>query len=239
MKRTFKIFTDFDGTVTTEDIGDSIFREFGERGKVDKIIEDLLNDYISSRECWERLCEITGFVDKEKLDEFIMSREVEPTFFPFVNYCRENDHDLFIISDGFDYYINKILEKNKLDEIKVFANSLSVNADGKLIPSFPYYDERFPVSANCKGKHIINNSSDEDYTVFIGDGNSDREPVQFVDFIFAKDSLLKYCEMNRITFFPFKNYNDVIFKLEELSSKKKLKKRHQAELKRREVYMAE
>ena len=68
---------------------------------------------------------------------------------------------------------------------------------------------------------------------------SDNDAIQYVDFIFAKNDLLKYCEVNRITYFPFNNFDDVISRLDELSAKKRLKKRHQAELKRREAFMIE
>jgi 2-hydroxy-3-keto-5-methylthiopentenyl-1-phosphate phosphatase len=93
--------------------------------------------------------------------------------------------------------------------------------------------------ANCKRKHILENSGEEDFTIYIGDGFSDRDPIQYVDFIFAKDNLLKYCEKERITYFPFNDFDDVISRLNELSSKKRLKKRYQAELKRREAFMIE
>jgi 2-hydroxy-3-keto-5-methylthiopentenyl-1-phosphate phosphatase len=63
--------------------------------------------------------------------------------------------------------------------------------------------------------------------------------VHFCDFIFAKDDLLKYCEKERITFFPFNNFDDVIERMEMLRQKKRLKKRHQAELNRREIYIKE
>ena len=122
--------------------------------------------------------------------------------------------------------------------MKYFANTLEVK-NGKLIPSFPYFRADFVSSANCKRDHIINNSSDDDYTVFIGDGNSDKGAVLYSDFIFAKNGLLRFCEMERITYFPFKNFYDVINRLEELMNKKRLKKRHQAQLKRREAYIVE
>jgi 2-hydroxy-3-keto-5-methylthiopentenyl-1-phosphate phosphatase len=94
-------------------------------------------------------------------------------------------------------------------------------------------------SANCKRNHIINNSGEDDFTVYIGDGNSDKYSTQFCDFIFAKDDLLKHCERERITYFPFKKFEDVITKLESFKTKKRIKKRHQAELKRREIYLQE
>ena len=108
-----------------------------------------------------------------------------------------------------------------------------------MIPSFPFYNGDCRSSANCKRNHILENSGEKDYTVFIGDGNSDNDAIQYVDFIFAKSDLLKFCEIQRITYFPFKNFDDVIARLDELSTKKRLRKRHQAELKRRQAFMIE
>ncbi|MDP2363567.1 MAG: 2-hydroxy-3-keto-5-methylthiopentenyl-1-phosphate phosphatase, partial [Ignavibacteria bacterium] len=56
-KRTLKIFVDFDGTITSQDVGEAIFRKFGDGDKTDRIIEDLLSDKISSRQCWDELCD--------------------------------------------------------------------------------------------------------------------------------------------------------------------------------------
>jgi len=235
----FKIFLDFDGTITKNDVGEEIFKKNLEKDIVKKIVEDLLSDKISSRECWESLCESALITYKNEFDEIILAQEIEPTLNQFVDYCEENKFQLFILSDGFDYYIEKILKRENLSHLKVFSNKLILNDEGKLIPSFPYYNADCRSSANCKRNHIIENSGEDDYTVFIGDGNSDIDAIQYVDFIFAKDDLLKYCEVQRITYFPFKNFDDVILRMNELLLKKRLKKRHQAELKRREAFMTE
>jgi 2-hydroxy-3-keto-5-methylthiopentenyl-1-phosphate phosphatase len=204
---------------------------------VNKIIEDLLSDKISARESWIELCGSVGSIDKKELDNFIDQMEIDSTFTDFISFCKENEIDHYILSDGFDYYLDRILTHENLG-VKYFANILSFS-DDKLIPSFPYLDFNFSSSANCKRNHIINNSSDDDYTVFIGDGNSDKYTVQYCDFIFAKGDLLRFCERERISYFPFNNFDDVKLIMTKLLSKKKLKKRHQAELKRREAYMQE
>jgi len=239
MSFVFKMFVDFDGTISKIDVGDSIFRKFADREKIDTVISKLLNDEISAKQSWLSLCEIAGDINKDEFDQFISSIEIDRTFNELVDYCKSNDIELFILSDGFDYYINKILEKEGIIGLTIYSNKLTINISGKLIPEFPYFDEGCASSANCKRNHIINHSSDEDYTVFIGDGNSDKFTAEFCDFIFAKDDLLKYCERERITYFPFKDFHDVVLKVEQLASKKRLRKRHQAELKRREIYMME
>jgi len=229
---------DFDGTISQQDVGEAIFRTFAEEEKVNKIIVDLLNDRISSRDCWIKLCDVVREINKTELDKFIDKFPLDETFISFINYCADEQDDIYVLSDGFDYYINRIFEKNGIEGLTVYSNHLEI-VDGKMIPSFPYYDDSSFSSANCKRNHIIHHSSDTDFTVFIGDGNSDKNSVEYCDFIFAKSDLLRYCEMERITFYPFNNFNDVIKKLKELKSRKNLKKRNGAQLKRNQAYMNE
>lgn len=239
MRRQLKLFIDFDGTITKEDVGDAIFREFGDPVKVNEVIRKLLSDEISAKQCWTDLCKLIDSVNKTEIQSFIDVVEIDPSFHNLVKFCSENKIPFYVLSDGFDLYINRIFDREKLPDIKYFSNRLEINQKGKLIPFFPYFDSSCRYSASCKTKHIINNSSDDEITVFIGDGNSDKETVHYCDYIFAKDDLLKYCEKERITYFPFNNFNDVILRLDSLLVKKNLKKRHQADLKRKEAYRIE
>ena len=239
MKRTIKVFVDFDGTITLEDVGEAIFKKFGETEKVKRIIEDLLSDKISSRQCWDELCDSVDNINKAELDEFIDLLDVDPTFIPFVKFCSENKIDMVVLSDGFDYYIDRLFNKAGLAGLKYYSNKLFVDETGMLKAEYPYFDVDSPTSANCKKNHIINHSSDDEYTVYIGDGNSDKDAAQYCDFIFAKDGLARFCSMERISFYPFRDFNEVQNKLTELMLKKNLRKRHQAQLKRKLAYMAE
>ena len=237
-RRDFKIFMDFDGTLSQQDVGEEIFNEFGDRQQVNKIIDDLLSDKISSKQSWIDLCKAVSVIKEDELNNFLDTMLIEATFPSFQEYCKEQNFEIYVLSDGFDFYIDRILKNNKINGLVVYSNHLEI-IDGKLIPSFPHYDESSFSSANCKRNHILNHSSEDDFTVFIGDGNSDKEVVEYSDFIFAKDDLLKFCERERITFFPFKNFDDIINKLNELKDKKNLKKRNRAVLKRKQAYMSE
>jgi 2,3-diketo-5-methylthio-1-phosphopentane phosphatase len=239
IRRAIKLFVDFDGTITIEDIGEAIFKKFGETNKVNRIIEDLLSDKISSRQCWDKLCRSVSVINKCELDEFIDMLDVESTFIPFVKFCNENEIEMVVLSDGFDYYIDRVFNKAGLTGLKYYSNKLFVDEAGILSADYPHYDAGFPTSANCKRNHIINHSGEDDYTIYIGDGNSDKEAAQYCDFIFAKDGLARFCSMEKISFFPYKDFKDVQNKLTELMNKKNLRKRHQAQLKRKSAYLAE
>ncbi|NLT49864.1 MAG: MtnX-like HAD-IB family phosphatase [Ignavibacteria bacterium] len=235
-KKIFKIFIDFDGTISTTDVGEEFFLKFGNKEKAREIVRRWIDKEINSRESWILLCEtIKNYIPNE-FENFIDSIKIDEHFKSFADLCNKNGFDIFIVSDGFNYYIDRILKNNGLDYIPRFYNRLEFGEKGEFIPVFPFPDEECKKCANCKRNHILNNSGDNEFTIFIGDGYSDTCPAQFCDFIFAKQSLLKFCEINRISFFPYSNFSDVKKRVESMLLKKKLKKRHQAELKRKEIY---
>jgi 2,3-diketo-5-methylthio-1-phosphopentane phosphatase len=235
-EKVFKIFIDFDGTITKIDIGEWFTDTFGNPKENKEIIRQWIENNISSPKSWYLMFEYVHF-DEEVFNKFIGDVEIDKTFKEFIDYCNQNKFEVRILSDGFDLYINKILMKENLSEVEVYCNKAVLNSENKILPIFPYSDEECKYCGNCKRNHILSHSSDDDYIIYIGDGYSDKCPIQFCDFVFAKDSLLKYCEINRITYFPFKDFNNVKMKLEVLKNRKRLKKKFQAEVKRKEVFM--
>ena len=154
-KRTLKVFVDFDGTITLEDVGEAIFRKFGCTEKTSKIIDDLLCDKISSRQCWDELCNSVEYANRKELEDFIDSLDVDPTFVPFVKFCGDNEIELIVLSDGFDFYIKRLFSKADLVGLKYYSNKLYVTENGKLYAEYPHYDSDSPSSANCKKNHIM------------------------------------------------------------------------------------
>lgn len=233
-----KIFIDFDGTITSVDVGREIFYTFGNKEIVEDIISNLHQGIISSRQCWEKLIDTVEEINENELFNLIDKISIDSSFHHFVEFCKSHLIDIFILSDGFDIYIKRILERENLIWIPFYSNNLKI-VNGKFVCSFPYFNADYPTSSNPKMQHIIDNSSDDDFTIYIGDGNSDKEAAQYCDLIFAKNGLLKFCELNRISFFPYTTFNDIIEIIKKLLSKKRLRKSHQAMLKRKTAYEAE
>ncbi len=232
----YKIFVDFDGTITKEDVGENMFLTFGDPDKAREIVQRWINEEINSKETWIQLCETIPSLDFEKFNEFIDKMEIDDSFLEFVDYCETEGHEIFVLSDGLDYYIKRILKRYGLEYLKLYSN-IAEFRDGRIYPIFPHTDEECDRCANCKRNHVISNSADTDVTIYIGDGFSDTCPAQFCDFIFAKKSLLKFCEQKRISYYPFTNFKDVIERIKELTKRKRIRKRRQAELNRRAVYL--
>jgi len=238
LEKVFKIFVDFDGTITKRDIGEAMFIEFGDPNRAEEIVKDWINEKINASQSWQLLCSTINNLNIQAFNNFIDSIEIDNTFRYFVDYCSDNSFEIKILSDGLDYYIKRFLKKENLDRIPFYSNQLVFDNRNNLTPVFPYTDEECKRCANCKRNHILNHSGDDEneFSIYIGDGWSDVCPAQYCDFIFAKNSLLKYCVTNRITYFPYSNFYEVINRIEQLKNRKRLKKRYQALLKRKEVY---
>ncbi|MBI1807469.1 MAG: MtnX-like HAD-IB family phosphatase [Ignavibacteria bacterium] len=241
-----KVFIDFDGTITRRDVGDTLFERFGGKQSVDAV-ESYRQGMISAVECFLRECAACGDVSTGALNSFLDEQEIDPTFIDFIQYCRERGLEHFIVSDGMDYYIRYILHRHGV-EVPLFSNSLTLipKGDGSVVqfyPSFPYTDEVCDRCACCKRNHMLTLCEEDDIIVYIGEGYSDRCPARFADVVFAKDDLLRFCQQENISFFEYQTFADIQKRLTTMlnqnisQSRPTLKKRRQAELARRDVFL--
>jgi 2,3-diketo-5-methylthio-1-phosphopentane phosphatase len=201
------VLVDFDGTITKNDVGALLFNSFsGEKSK--RIVSEWLKGKISSKECLQKECELIE-ITKTQLKNFALSQKIDEHFFDFVDLCKREKMELAILSDGLDYYIQLILRKYGLDDIPFYSNTLRF-AGKKLVPEFPYFERGCGNCGNCKKYHLKNLRRPKQKVVYIGDGLSDKCAIGEADFIFAKNDLKSFCEKERISYFKFKDFRDVI-----------------------------
>ena len=242
-----KIFIDFDGTITRRDVGDSLFETFGGE-RCTELVAEYQEEKLSAAECFRRECAACGTVDLARFHEFLAAQEIDPSFSRFVQFCRQREIEHTILSDGMDAYIKPILERHGLGDVSLRANTLELaRVDGsstvRFVPSFPYQDEVCERCACCKRNHMLASCSDDDRIVYIGEGYSDRCPARYADIVFAKDDLLKYCQRENISYVAYRSFDDVVDRLSSLLSTNgrpdghSIRKRHQAELARRAVFL--
>ena len=231
------VFTDFDGTITTKDIGDDIFLQFGQ---FEPYHTKLLAGDITISDYWKKLINSISNIHIDKLNEYILDCEIDPYFISFADFCDEHNIKLITVSDGFDFYINKILSNAGLERIPVACNKLIVENNFPVSPHFPLATESCQcLCASCKRNSVLRNTEPDTITVFIGDGYSDYCAARHADYIFAKSNLAAYCNHEKIPHFPFKNFSDIIRIFKSILLKKKLKPRNQARLLIKKAYEIE
>lgn len=208
-----KVFCDFDGTITVKDVNAQFFNTFMIKDNKD-ILNDWRNGKINAKECLTVECSLVR-AQKKEIDKLLDNQIIEPSFFNFLTELDENKIELIIISDGFDFYIQKILKKYNLENIRYYSNKMIFYDNDRVKPEFPYYSPECENCANCKGLHIKKLKSDNEISVFVGDGYADRCAIPYTDVIFAKGEFYDYCLKNNIESNYFKNFNDILMVLKE------------------------
>ncbi len=226
-----KVFIDFDGTISINDLTDEIFKQNGE---FDYHIKRFLNKEITIFEYWQEFTKILPENLDAYLQNFLANQELDAYFESFITYCSENNIEASIVTDNFDYIINFVWNYYNLPKIKVFSNKLKFDSGWQSL--FALANENCGQhSAVCKRNVIINNTTEDDIIVYIGDGFSDYQAAEVSDIIFAKNHLAKFCAENRIPHHNWKTFFDVKRVFEQYVWNSSARKRHQASLHRKWV----
>ncbi len=206
-----RVFSDFDGTITSCDTTDFILERFAS-SEWKHIEAEWDAGLIGSAECMQRqiaLIQATQHELYEALDEVA----IDPGFIDFVQFCQKQDLSLTIISDGVGYFIQHILKRYGLQQLPVIANHLMITAHAgeatryHLISPFKKPDCQ-SASGVCKC-HAVTRSP-ECVRLYIGDGRSDFCVSNKPDLVFAKGKLVDYCADKEIPFIPYQKFTDVI-----------------------------
>ncbi len=225
------IFCDFDGTITQLDVTDQILSQLA-HPSWREIEQQWMQGLIGSRECLERQIALVDAPVGE-LHAVIDGVAIDPEFTAFCKFAKTKKLPLYILSDGFDYVIRRVLKRAKVERqfkngVNLFASTMRV--DGRrLATSFPHLPEPCTHGcATCKAALIRALGEGRRPLIFVGDGMSDRFAVEFADVVFAKRHLLAYCRENGIPCHAFETFRDVKTTLEKLLAPVPVRKYRQA-----------
>jgi len=213
------VFSDFDGTISLVDVTDVILERFADPSWR-QVEEEWTRGSIGSEECLRRQMALVKATPNE-LNALIDAVPVDPDFPRFYRFAQKQQLPFYIVSDGFDYAIRRVLKRVGADgELRngkhLFSSALRL-AGGELHPSFPHSKINCPHGcATCKAAIIQRVRGERRPVVFVGDGLSDRFAVEEADMIFAKQELLDYCRERGLAHIPFETFGDVQARLAEL-----------------------
>lgn len=206
------IFSDFDGTISLVDVTDVILERFADSAWR-RVEEEWTRGSIGSEQC---LRQQMGLVKAtaEQLDALIDAVPIDPDFPSFYRLTRKLNLPFYIVSDGFDYPIRRVMKRAGMQgELRngerLFSSALRFE-DGKLRASFPHSGTPCAHGcATCKPVVIERVGAGRRPVVFIGDGLSDRWAVEQADIVFAKGELLDYCRAKELAYNSFQTFGDI------------------------------
>ena len=233
-----RVFIDFDGTISRQDVGDELIRTFGQ---FEPLHTDLLAGSMSVAEYYRRAVRsFSSDTTFETIERFAMEQELDAGVPTLMRWLEASGISTYIVSDGFDVYIRPLLNASVSDlNIPVYCNQLSW--DGAAFhPLFPGATESCTCfCASCKRNSVITNIAENDVVVYIGDGLSDTCAVQYADIVFAKGSLAAFCTDNGIPFHHYRTLSDVLIILQSRHQHNDFRPRRQAVLARKRAVECE
>ena len=214
--KNWTILCDFDGTISVEDVFDSLLDHFGRRGW-QHLEREWRAGRIGSRACMAGQVELLH-MQRAELDAHLDALWIDSAFPAFVTLARTLNVPLQIVSDGLDYAIQSMLRRAGISDLPVFANQLRAPAHKN--PSGWHLDS--PHQADgcragvCKCALADVEQRAERRVLLIGDGASDFCVANRVDFVFAKNRLIEHCRALGIPYVPITGFEDAIKYLPKL-----------------------
>lgn len=232
------IFCDFDGTISSRDIGYDLFHQFSVQ---EPWHSQLMDGSLGIRDYWRAMArEMRVPLDAVTLDEYLRAIPVDSGFAGLLELVRTEAILFTIVSDGFDLYIRRYLQLNGVEDVDIYCNHAELDERGRMSMSFPHAAEGCScLSAACKRNLVLRLAHPDARIIYIGDGVSDHCPAAHADIIFAKDRLAAYCNAERLPHYPFKTLGDVARQLRLLLERRRIRPRYQAALKRKGVWEGE
>ena len=209
MKEKKIIVSDFDGTITKQDTLFTFLERYADK-KWLKLEEMWVNGELGSSECLSKQFALVPDLSEKLIDNFLDTIELDVYFKEFDEVRQKNNIDFLIVSDGLDYFINRILQKNNIKNVKIISNHAEFIGE-KFVINFPNKSSKcLKKSGTCKCSVIKKLRDDYREIYYIGDGKSDECVSNKVDYLFAKNGLLNYCKKMNIDCIEYKTYKGVL-----------------------------
>ena len=209
------VLTDFDDTAAVENVAELLLNQFG-----DPTWPDVRRRFRAGELTLNEYQEITFRniqADRATMQSYVkQNANLRPYFKELWGYCQEHTIPMAIVSQGLDFYIEALLEKEGFSQVPVHA----VNT--RFTPTGITYEYRYAYpgkegQGNSKGLVVDRYRQQGYYVIYIGDGISDFEAAHKADLLFAHRALAEECQRQQIRFRPFADFRDVLQVLQELS----------------------
>jgi 2-hydroxy-3-keto-5-methylthiopentenyl-1-phosphate phosphatase len=193
---------DFDGTVTQEDLLDTIARDFGDPAVYQEVEDGLHAGTMPLREVITREFRPVQAPLQEVVDWVLEHASIRRGFRELVEAMQAGGWGVHIVSSGFHELIEPVLEREGVD-VELHANRVDVRPDGWRV-EWRYPDDCAECGESCKRAMLPRG-----YVVYVGDGYSDRCAALAADRVFATKGLARYLTERGTPFEPFADFEDV------------------------------
>ncbi len=216
MRAPWAVVCDFDGTATTEDIGDQVSVHFAGR-EVWRLAED---EYRAGALGFGALIQrlfspITA--SEGEIAAFARDRAVlRPGFVELLGACRQARRPFVVCSAGLDVYVRPVLERLPgplRSHLELVSNAATCSPGGmrvELRAAVDQSDDGCGHRGFCKGTVVRRLRAQGHKVVFCGDGSVDRCAAAEADFVFSTGRLTDFCRERNLAYRAFADFHEVM-----------------------------
>jgi 2,3-diketo-5-methylthio-1-phosphopentane phosphatase len=203
-----QVLIDFDGTISRIDVLDRLIERFAPDGSWKDIEEKWQAGLIGSRECLSEEFAMLR-VRKEQVRDLLSKIPLDPGVTGLFEMLEAAEVPVAILSDGVDFFIQRLLARVGLAHIPVRANAIRHQGD-RIELRCPHSNACCEsAAAHCKCASMKDFSLPGRKSIYIGDGRSDLCPARKADVVFAKGVLAESLALDGIDFIPYGTLDDV------------------------------
>jgi HAD superfamily phosphoserine phosphatase-like hydrolase len=204
------LVVDFDGTVTEQDILQTLAFRYGDVEIVQELDEALDAGRITLRDEITREYATVRTPLAEVVEHVLGHTRVRPGFRELVELAQERGWRFVIVSSGFHELIEPILAREGV-EVELHANRVDPRPDGWRV-LWQYGEDCESCGESCK-RAIVQEFAGDDEIVYVGDGYSDRCAAEASDRVFATRGLASYFDERGIPYERFDDFHEIALRL--------------------------
>lgn len=216
VRNKYALLVDFDGTITTDDIGDKIVTTFADDGW-----QETEREFSTGRISLRVLAGVeVQHLRKEREAEAskfaVGFAKFRAGFEELIDFCESSEIEFEVVSSGMHFYIDPVLEKHGLERLKRSRPIVKYDAAGRGVHAMPEGVEDCDFTPMCKCARADFYRSQGYTVIFAGNGSSDRCVAPKADHLFSTDGLTEFCKREGIEHSHFDDFHVVLDRLKRL-----------------------
>ncbi len=216
VSRPLAVLCDFDDTIAVQNVAQLLLNRFGQ-GKWEELRKQLRAGQINFRQYQERSFDAVTSSEEEMRLYAMDETVVREGFHELLQYCQEQAIPLAIASLGLDFYIDAIMEREAIDDVRCYSVETSFTPDG-IGYRYPHTWDGCTKWGTCKCVAVWAYRRAGYDIAYIGDGTSDFCPASKADVVFARSHLVQKCASEGVPCHEFDDFHDVLAWLRSRSS---------------------
>ena len=213
-RRAPAFLTDFDDTAAVQNVAELLLHRFGA-----ETWTDVRQQFRDGRLTLKEYQEITFReirADRAAMQHYVRERATLRSWFSELHqFCDSRGIPLAVVSQGLDFYISALLERDGFGHVPIYAVDTSFR-DGLISYHYNHTYPGMESQGNSKAYVVEQFQQRGHFVVYAGDGVSDLEASRQADLVFAHRTLARYCDKEGIPYTPFEDYKSVLLTIRDL-----------------------